>query len=533
MSELLTVAGMRDLEAAAMASGAVAGLDLMERAGAGVVGAILAEWPEYARGAPSAVVLCGPGNNGGDGFVVARLLAGLGWSVEVFLHGRADQFGPDARANVERWSGPVAGFDAAGGGRRPDVLVDAVFGIGVSRPIPDAVAAAFAAVRARPGTAPMRTVAVDCPSGFDLDRGIFLSAPGSAEKGGARPPQADLCVTFHRPKPGHVLSEAAGRVLWVADIGLGEGFSTAAGQLIARQPAPGALRLVTPRLDEDSTLADWYRHVAGPEAGAHKYDRGHVLVLAGGVGQGGAARMAARAALRVGAGLVTLGVPQAAVFENAGRLDAVMLRTVVESYDLRRMLTDERLRCVVLGPGLGRNRAQDLVPAALWAKRATVLDADALTAFEDDPQLLFNHLHEAAILTPHEGEFRRLFPDLSLAPDGPGRIEAVRQAADRAGCTVLLKGPATVIARPDGCASIHPALRDRAVPWLATAGAGDVLAGMIGGLMAARPVDRLDVVFCAELGVWLHAEAARAFGPGLIAEDLPDALPGVLRAVGL
>ena len=243
--------------------------------------------------------------------------------------------------------------------------------------------------------------------------------------------------------------------------------------------------------------------------------------------------MAARAALRVGAGLVSIGAPQAAIAEHAAQLNAIMLRVVIEGHDLRHMLEDERLRSIVLGPGLGVRRAAMLVPPALSVRRACVLDADALTAFADHPARLFEMLHDRAILTPHDGEFRRLFPDIAQAMPESGRIEAARAAAARAGCTVLLKGAATVIARPDGCASIHPALRERAVPWLGTAGAGDVLAGLIGGLMATSDPEALDVLGAAELGTWLHVEAARAFGPGLIAEDLPEMLPQLFREMGV
>jgi hydroxyethylthiazole kinase-like uncharacterized protein yjeF len=267
--------------------------------------------------------------------------------------------------------------------------------------------------------------------------------------------------------------------------------------------------------------------------GGHKYDRGHALVMAGGAGRGGAARMAARAALRVGAGLVTLGCPAAALRENAGRLDAVMVRAFREVTDLIEFLADDRISAVCLGPGLGRGRrAQEQITAVLAAERATVLDADALTTHEDAPEALFYQLHDRCVLTPHEGEFARLFPDLGEKVRQVSKVEAVRQAAVRAGCTVLLKGPDTVIAGPGGEVSLHAAAYGREAPWLGTAGAGDVLAGMIAGLLA-RTRGPEEVQGVAEAAAWLHVEAARAFGPGLIAEDLPEALPGVFRALGL
>lgn len=264
---------------------------------------------------------------------------------------------------------------------------------------------------------------------------------------------------------------------------------------------------------------------------AHKYSYGHALVLAGGPGKGGAARLAARAALRVGAGLVTVLAPKSALAENAAQLTAVMLEPLPDAFSLRGILQDKRKNALLLGPGLGVARAQEMVPAALWGQRATVLDADALTAFADDPERLFNHLHPACVLTPHEGEFVRLFPDLAeaLRAGALPRPEVIRQAAARAGCTMLLKGPDTLIAAPDGAIAQNGASGDQAAPWLATAGSGDVLAGIICGLLARgfAPFD------AACTGAWLHAEAARRFGPGLIAEDLPEKLPAVFRALGL
>ena len=261
---------------------------------------------------------------------------------------------------------------------------------------------------------------------------------------------------------------------------------------------------------------------------AHKYVHGHVLVLAGPSGKGGAARLAARAALRVGAGLVTLGVPHAALVENAAQLTAIMLTEIDEAGALEAALSDRRLNALCLGPGLGRARARALVPVALAARRSAVLDADALTAYANDPGQLFEKTHENCVMTPHEGEFARLFPDLATRED-IGRVERVRTAAARAGCVVLLKGPQTIIAAPTGEVAMHVATEAHAAPWLATAGAGDVLAGLIAGLMARGQGTKQ----AAGDATWLHAECARAFGPGLIAEDLPEMLPKVLRTLGV
>jgi ADP-dependent NAD(P)H-hydrate dehydratase / NAD(P)H-hydrate epimerase len=551
VTELLTSAQMRALEQAAIASGAVTGLELMERAGQGVVEAVLAEWPALGDGAHRAVVLCGPGNNGGDGFVVARLLNERGWEVEVFLHGDPDRLPPDARANHDRWRamGSVRPLtpEAASEGDRPALLVDAMFGTGLSRPIPLDFARASHAVAARrtPGARPPRLhiVAVDCPSGLDCDTGGFLlpDAPDAEDpawsdwwQGEAVPRmlRAQLTVTFHAAKVGHYLGNAPGSCgrIAIVDIGLREDRRAP----IPVQPPGDRLRLIGPMSGDLARTGRVWPGVFLRPPGGHKFDRGHALVLAGGPGRGGAARLAARAALRVGAGLVTVGCPPAALAENAARLDAIMLRPFREITDLVEFLADGRISAVCLGPGLGTGeKAQQQVTAVLAAERATVLDADALTIHEDDPPSLFYQLHEACVLTPHEGEFARLFPDLGQRARGRvSKVEAVRRAAERAGCTVLLKGPDTVIASAGGAASLHAAAYDREAPWLATAGAGDVLAGMIAGLLA-RPTGPERVHPVCEVAAWLHVEAARSFGPGLIAEDLPEELPKVFRALGL
>ena len=281
---------------------------------------------------------------------------------------------------------------------------------------------------------------------------------------------------------------------------------------------------------------------------AHKFDHGHALVLSGGLGQGGAARLAARGALRIGAGLVTIGCPPEAVAENAARLDAVMLRPIADADVLARVLEDRRINALCLGPGMGTGpREAGLLAASLDAAGPAlakagggrglrlVLDADALTILSRNPDL-FAALHADCVLTPHAGEFARLFPEIAAklaepATKGPAysKLDATRDAAARAGCVVLFKGPETVIADPSGRAAINAAVGARSAPWLATAGAGDVLAGFITGLLA-RGFNPFDAACTA---AWLHVEAARNFGPGLIAEDLPDELPKVFRALGL
>jgi hydroxyethylthiazole kinase-like uncharacterized protein yjeF len=546
---------MRAIEQAAFDSGAVTGLELMERAGAGTVAALFEAWPELGEGERRAVVLCGPGNNGGDGYVVACLLHGRGWQVEVRAMGDPEKMPPDARANRDRWAalGPVFPLDGADEGARPDVLVDALFGTGLSRPIPEEAERALAGVLRRPGKGGRcRVLAVDAPSGLDCDTGRLLraalpeDAPAEEPDGSAWHPGARavpvLTVTYHKAKLGQYLGDgpvACGRLV-LHDIGIGAWDRAEAPP--PRLPAPERVRLLGGDRDGGQAPPWPARQIAAFAPARHKYHRGHVVVLAGGPGRGGAGRLAARAALRVGAGLVTVACPPAALQENAARLDAIMLRPVADADALDALLTDPRLSSVVLGPGLGSSeRTRALVatacrPAETGASpRKVVLDADALTSFADAPEALFEHLHEMCVLTPHEGEFARIFPDLA-ARERPGlrlsKVDAARRAADRAGCTILLKGPDTVVASPGGAASLHAAAYDRAAPWLGTAGAGDVLAGLIGGLLAPAAVAGTPHP-ATEAAVWLHVEAARHVGPGLIAEDLPEALPEVFRALGV
>ncbi|MBE9635635.1 NAD(P)H-hydrate dehydratase [Salipiger mangrovisoli] len=513
MSVLLTAAQMRAAEHAGMASGAVSGAELMERAGQGVVAALLKTWPNSEVAARRAIVLCGPGNNGGDGFVIARLLHQRDWQVELFLLGDSSRLPADARLNHDRWNalGKVGAlpFDAPprlSGGE--GVVIDALFGTGLTRGLGAEVAPILARFEAA-GYADWHRVAVDLPSGLCADSGRVLAAGDSP----AAVFRADLTVSFHSAKPGHFLAqgpEVCG-ALEVVDIGLAAASFAEAAELVTDPGLPLGKR------------------------GGHKFDHGHALILSGGFGRTGAARLAARAALRIGAGLVTLAVPGAAQMEVAAQITALMMRRVETAEALAQLLEDRRLNAVCLGPGLGIERARMLVPEALRAGRATVLDADALSAFAGDPEALFTALHADCVLTPHGGEFARLFPDLArhLAgplQSGPGfsRIDAARAAAARAGCTVLLKGPDTVIAAPDGTVCVHAAAYGRAAPWLATAGAGDVLAGLICGLLARGA----GAYQAARAAAFLHVEAARCIGPGLIAEDLPEALPAVLRGLG-
>jgi NAD(P)H-hydrate epimerase len=315
--------------------------------------------------------------------------------------------------------------------------------------------------------------------------------------------KADLTVTFFRKKPAHVLMPGrrlCGEVV-VADIGIPEAAAKGA-TLFENGPSLWSY--------------PW------PQPDAHKYARGHCVVVSGPAHATGAARLAARGALRMGAGLVSVASPADAVTVNAAALTAIMVKPFSGASGLSDLLKDERLNAVVLGPGCGVGEGtRALVRAVLAVKAAAVLDADALTSFMDDPGAMLSQLREPCVLTPHEGEFERVFAGLLAASQN--RIEAARTAAARAKCTVLLKGPDTVIAAPDGCAIVNT----NAPPALATAGSGDVLAGLIGGLMAQG----IDSYRAAAMAAWLHGEAACRFGPGLIAEDLPEQLPEVLRSL--
>jgi hydroxyethylthiazole kinase-like uncharacterized protein yjeF len=510
--ELLTAAQMRAIEQAAIASGEVTGLELMERAGRGVAEAVL-EWrPELATTAHRAVVLCGPGNNGGDGFVVARLLKQRGWKVEVFLYGDEGKLPPDAAENYRRWRemGEVRAMSELNAGHdSPALVIDAIFGAGLGRSLDEDLLEQMERLYDARGETTY--VAIDAPSGLCMDSGRPLSSSDLYLECFC----ANLTVTFHRPRPGHFLSsgEVFCGAVRVKSIGL-EGVGDARVGLV-EQPL-----------------------LLGKRGGSHKHAHGHALILSGGVGKGGAARLAARAALRVGAGLATVGAPPAAIIENAAQLNAVMLRPVADGAALAGVLEDGRINAVALGMGFEvGERAREMAAVALSAGRGVVLDADVLTSFADDPEALFALTRGTeTVLVPHMGEFARIFPDIAeklAAPavKGPAysKVDAAQEAAARAGCVVLLKGADTVIADAEGRAAVNSAHYERVAPWLATAGSGDVLAGLIAGLLARG----LGPMAAAETGAWLHVEAARKFGPGLIAEDLPEMLPAVLRDLGI
>ncbi|MGE5366107.1 MAG: NAD(P)H-hydrate dehydratase [Betaproteobacteria bacterium] len=491
--EILSTAEMAEADRLTIAGG-TAGLTLMENAGMAVAQAVAGRQSAGGR----VVVLAGPGNNGGDGFVAARLLAERGYAVTILLVGALDKLKGDAAAAAKAWDRGVAAAkpDKLAGA---DIIIDALFGAGLDRPVSGLAHAIIEAVNAQ--AAPV--VAVDLPSGINGTTGAVMGAAIKAQQ----------TVTFFRKKPGHLLMPGrayCGKVS-VAPIGI--------SATVLERIQPLAFENV-PQL--------WRAKFPLPRVQDHKYDRGHAVVVSGASWSTGAARLAARGALRAGAGLVTIASPREALAVNAAANLAIMVRPVDGAAELARFLADPRLNAVAVGPGLGVSDATcELVLAALSGERAVVLDADAITSFAKSPQQLAIAVkargERATILTPHEGEFLRYFHALDADTKVGSKLERVRRAAKLIGTVVLLKGPDTVVAGPDGRASIAA----NAPAFLATAGAGDVLTGMTAGLLAQG----MPAFEAASAAVWLHGEAASAFGIGLIAEDLPEQLPGVYRAL--
>ena len=482
---LLTTEQMYRADSLAIAGG-IPGAALMEAAGAAVAGAVMAR-----RGVTPVLVLCGPGNNGGDGFVAARHLAAAGWPVRLALLGGADKLTGDAAGAAAAWQGPVEPLEAV----EPapgQLVVDALFGAGLAR----ALGGKAAELARRVNELALPVIAVDVPSGLPGDGAEPLD--GLAFR-------AEETVTFFRKKPAHLLvpaREFCGEVI-LAQIGI---------------PA-GVLTEIQPQLFENGP-ALWGADYPWRRTNSHKYGSGHLLV-AGGATMTGAAQLACRAGLRSGAGLVSVACDAASLPVYAVANPGVITLELPAPADFAAALEDPRRNAVLIGPGNGiapetRARAE----AAIAAGKRVVLDADALSVFQEDPADLWRLLAEndsaEVALTPHDGEFRRLFPDIE-----GNRLERARAAARRSGAVVVLKGPDCVVAAPDGRAAINGG----APPWLATGGTGDVLAGMIGGLLAQG----MEVFGAGAAAVWLHGQAANAVGPGLIAEDLPEALPMVLR----
>ena len=509
--ELLTVFEMSRADALAVAHG-VPSLTLMENAGRAVAEAAAAM---LGRTGGAIAVACGPGNNGGDGFVAARLLRQQGYRVRLGLLGRREVLEGDAAAMASQWGEPVEPLSPktiAGA----DLIIDALFGAGLSRPLDGTAADLVAAIN----TSAKPILAVDVPSGLDGSTG---TADGPVV-------EATRTVTFFRLKPGHLL--LPGRALCgevrLADIGIPE---RVLGEI-------GARTFV-------NRPALWRNAYPQPGLDAHKYTRGHTVVVSGPADSTGAARMGARAALRMGSGLVTVVGSTTATAVNATHLTAIMVKVVSNDSAVSQFLSDVRRNAVLIGPGAGVSAATAATVLTVLASPAAVaLDADALTSFalgeaeqpvratgfgfvvrgaEPGPStdVLFAAIRARkapVVLTPHEGEFKRVFGAL------PGsKLDRTRQAAAASGAVLILKGPDTVIAAPDGRAAIN----DNAPPWLATAGSGDVLAGLVTGLLAQH----MSAFEAACAAVWLHGACANSLGVGLIAEDLPEALPHILQTL--
>ena len=557
MHEILTCEEMAEADRRAIALG-VPSLTLMENAGWAVANA--AE-QMVSRGA-NVAILCGPGNNGGDGFVAARQLKRRGYSVHVFLLGSRDALKGDAAEMARRWGLPIwpASADAL---LDVDLVIDAMFGAGLTRRLDGVPAELVEAIN----ESSVAVLSVDVPSGLN---GTTGTAAGPVVR-------ATRTVTFFRKKPGHLLMPGralCGEVV-VADIGISD-------EVLDHPLSPSVPCTRASYATQENHSSLWLSRYPFPRFDAHKYARGHAVVVSGPAFQTGAARLGARGALRIGAGLVTVASPTSALLENAAHLTAIMIKPFGDARDLAEILEDRRKNAVLIGPGCGvGDGTREFVLVALKSDAAVVLDADALTSFAENgnepaetvnfgftgaaikhavsPASLFAAIRgpllpldpgspegedegavqshykttpspqasppgerqRAVIMTPHEGEFARLFHN--VAPIGTSKLERARAAAKLSGAVVVLKGPDTVIASPDGRAAINT----NAPPWLATAGSGDVLAGFITGLLAQG----MSAFEAACASVWLHGECANQFGVGLIAEDLPEVLPMVLADI--
>jgi ADP-dependent NAD(P)H-hydrate dehydratase / NAD(P)H-hydrate epimerase len=488
--EVLTTPEMERADHLTIAAG-TPGFALMLSAGQAVAEAAM----DLAEEGPI-VVVAGRGNNGGDGFVAAAELAARGREVSVVLLCERDSLKGDAASAARGWKYPVLPFNPQALGR-PALIIDALFGAGLNRPVKGEPHEMIEAINAN--GAPV--LAVDLPSGINGTTGLIMGVAVRATE----------TVTFFRRKPAHLLMPGrmhCGRVRLV-DIGI----------------AKGVLDEIKPQTFEN-VPDTWQASFPVPRMDGHKYARGHAVVVSGEMASTGAARLAARGALRAGAGLVTVASPREALAINAAALTAVMVRAVDTPIEFAEFLHDRRFNACVIGPGAGvGERTRDFVHTALSAQKHLVLDADALTSFAEAPDRLFESIKAShdpqVVLTPHEGEFPRLFSDISNKHPGRSKLERVRDAAQRSGAVVLIKGADTVVAAPDGRATIA----SNAPPWLATAGAGDVLAGIIAAMLAQG----VPAFEAASIGVWMHGEGAREAGPGLIAEDLPEVMPAVFR----
>ncbi len=471
------------------AEAGVSTLTMMENAGRAATEEVVRRFPRGSRVA----VLCGPGNNGGDGFVCARYLRERGYQVRLSLNARKEDLKRDPKEMARRWDEAIEPFSPKSI-EGAQVIVDALYGTGLREMIGGPVAQVIEEVTSRA----LPVVAIDVPTGVDATSGVIH---GVAFK-------ASSTVTFFRRKTGHVL--LPGR-LYCGDV---------------RAAEIGIPASVIEQIQPGSFLNDpdfWLRFFPKLKVDDHKYDRGHAVVVSGPMERTGAARIAARAALRAGAGLVSVATSKSAFYINASQLAAIMVDAYDGAEGLAEILSDTRITAALIGPGAGLDpEVKEQVHAVLASQVTAVIDAEGLTSFSDTPLELFDRIKARmpalTILTPHEGEFRKVFPDLA---DEPSKLERARRAAEISGAVIVLKGADTVVCHPGGLAAIN----ESAPAWLATAGAGDALAGIITGLVSQG----MAAFDAAAAAVWIHGELAQTFGPGLIAEDLPDLLPAALQ----
>ncbi len=488
MLELLTADEMLRAEKITI-DGGIPTITLMENAGRAVAEEVVRRFPRGSK----VTVCCGHGNNGGDGFVCARTLRERGFQVRLGLLGKPEDLKGDPKEMARRWDESIEPLTPAML-EGTEIVVDGILGSGLKGPVNGVVADIIQGVNEKK----LPVVAIDVPTGIDLTHG---SVQGVAF-------EAVSTVTFFRKKTGHALlpgKRYCGDVR-VSDIGIAaKVLADIAPQTFVNEPD------------------FWLRYYPKLKSEGHKYDRGHAVVVSGPMESTGASRLGAAAALRIGAGLVSLATSKAAFYVNAAQLTSVMLSVYDGAQGLGEMLVnDPRQNAVLVGPGAGLTQETcDNVAAVLSSEATVVIDAEGLTSFEANPQDLFALIQNRAaptIITPHQGEFDRLFPELGNAES---KLEQTKRAAEISGSVVIFKGPITIISAPDGLSAIM----GDGPPWLATAGTGDVLAGMITGLCAQgmSPFD------AAAAAVWMHAEIARAYGPGLISEDMPDLMPALLQ----
>ncbi len=482
-NEVLTSAQMRESDRLAI-EGGTPGYDLMVAAGQSVANIVHENYPQH-----DVLILCGPGNNGGDGFVAAMFLENIGCDVTVMSLVPGRKFKGDAKRALKDWGGKLLGFKRLPEMPDKTVVIDAVFGTGLSQPLEAPVTDIFEAIKKQGWP----VVAVDIPSGVNGDTGE--ADPHTLE--------ASQSVTFFRKKLGHVLMPGlplCGAVT-VHDIGIPESVLEKTGFSVM-----------------ENKTSMWQEKLPEHKDSDHKYSHGHLVILGGGR-MTGAARMASEAAMRMGAGLCTIVADEAAavVYKKAA---AHVLYETLQGFDsFASHLEDERRNVALMGPGAGLDDEEGLraaVLAVLQTGKTVVLDADALTCFADAPEALYEALHDKCVLTPHEGEFAKLFPGLE-----GGKLEKAMKAADMTGAIILLKGPDTAIAQKGKA----PVVNVHATPFLATAGAGDVLAGIVAGLLAQH----MEPFYAACAGVWIHGEAGERKGPGLVAPDIIEEIPSILR----